>query len=273
MVEVMTTILVVAALLIGGIFIVPGAASSISSIVLNIPEKCDVAPFAPNCYCGEGFTKQPLSTPGKSYCELADLMFDPLSASFEAETLAYAKTYLLEQFPGCDSLECPAPAILSSNANVVLGPKHRSVYFECRGPFGTDYFEFQARLENGDVEKAICTNIYVPNLTEEEKRAEFKRICDESINNQHCNTIFVSTTQSCSTHEIFPAYSCFEGRTCTKGVGYMFQSWEQGNLPGWTGCGYIAEKEWLEGFGADSVAFPSPGCSKTALHFWVGRRN
>lgn len=237
---------VVAVVVIGllAVLVFPGLIESIGAFFTGEITPCTDTPYNPNCFCEEGFNKQPTLTFGKVYCESDNLMFDPLNPNFESTTLNYAKSYLAENFPECDSIECSAPATLLFNGSVALTPEHRSFYFKCRSPFDSDYWEFQARLENGDVEKAICTNISIPNSPEEEKKLEFKKICDESINNLRCNKIFTSTTQTCSTHEIYPACDCASGSQCTKGVGYYFDSWNTGTLPGWTGCGYLAQKSW-----------------------------
>lgn len=236
--------LIGAVLFFAVLFAIPGLTDSIGALVTGQQVSCNDAPFNPNCYCPEGFNKQPTSTFGKVYCENNELMFDPTSPTFQDDSLAYAKNYLTENFPTCNSVECPDPAVLLFGGVVILTPEYRSVYFECRSPYSTDYWEFQARLENGVVEKAVCTNIYLPPLTEEEKRAEFKRICEESISNQYCNMIFNATTSLCSTQEVFPSWDCSSSSQCTKGVSYSFESWNQGTLLSWNGCGYIAQKSW-----------------------------
>jgi len=156
---VLTPIIVI--LLIGVIFF-PTLIESIYATVTGQEVSCNDAPYAPNCFCPEGFNKQPTSTPLKVYCESDDLMFDPQSPTFQADSLAFAKSYLYEHFPDCDSIECPEPAVMFSDADIALTPEHRAVYFECRGILGSSYWETMFSLETGNMEKVHCINIVDP---------------------------------------------------------------------------------------------------------------
>jgi len=148
----------IAILLIGVVFF-PDLVNSIWTTVTGQEVSCDDAPNNPNCYCTEGFNKIELLGFYKYYCESENLMFDPQSPTFESDALAFAKAYLYEHYPECDSIECPEPATLLSNADLVYTPEHRAVYFECRNPIGKDYWETQFSLETGNMERVFCNNV------------------------------------------------------------------------------------------------------------------
>lgn len=142
------------------LFLFPGLLESIGALITGQVNYCDDAPYNTNCYCLDSENKiQILGTfPDKFACENKELMFNPENPTFDEDTLVYAKNYLYENFPLCDSVECEEPAILYLSDTIYL-PDHRSMYFECRTPWGKDYWEILFDLEAGNVEKVFCNNV------------------------------------------------------------------------------------------------------------------
>ncbi len=145
-----------------GILLIPGFFETIGSLIFGSVNFCEDAPFDPNCICAEEFNKVNLGLTFGNHCEPTALFLDPTELNFETDALAFAQGYLTENFPECDSIACPEPGILRSDADVVFGPDHRAVYFECLNAAGKVFWELQFSLETGNVERATCNNVELP---------------------------------------------------------------------------------------------------------------
>lgn len=101
----LATIVVVAIGLL--VFLVPGAANSINSVLFNA-QSCDQAPFAENCFCGGEEEKLPVETSviPRYFCESVEKFIDPNDPDFDSKVKNYAQSVFLERFPDCDMFAC-----------------------------------------------------------------------------------------------------------------------------------------------------------------------
>ena len=147
--------------------LVSGVAGIVYGIIIS-PKYCNDEPFAENCFCDTevenkiriwGFSS--IYIP-KYICESKNLMFDPDSPTFRDDALAYSKQMLLDIYPSCDSTECPSPASLYSDAEVVYLSDARAVKFECRSEYGVEYWSTLVGLETGSLYEHQCRDIQAP---------------------------------------------------------------------------------------------------------------
>jgi hypothetical protein len=234
------TAIVIAVIAMVSVLLIPQTRSAILSVIT--PTTCTLSPFDENCGCPEGLSKKEVNgVPFAKYiCEGESVVINPDSQSFEEDAIAYAKGRLTEIYPDCNSVSCTNGEASASWTIDFSG--NRMILAECRGDYQI-LWDIYIDLDTSSVERVSCIDYTGipdnPEMTPE----EFKARCEGSIDNQYCNTIFSASESDCSTHEIFPPWSCSTGRQCTKGVGYAYELVDSS----WIGCGDWAAKEWAKG--------------------------
>lgn len=146
--------------IISGIQEIPNMINGWVGAIQGINNYCEDDPYNSICICNADENKRTYNN--KRYCESNTLMFNPASATFDADVLAYAKQQLIAIEPNCDT-SCNGGQVVKGNVGeTTLGTQiiGRSVVYEC-DMFWTRPWTINIGIETGQVITGRCN----PNTT------------------------------------------------------------------------------------------------------------